>query len=123
MDGIYARTVTLKVKYGNMKQITRSKSGDAICRAKDIYDIAASLLDTVEKSPIRLVGISLSGFTASNTRQVTLEDLYNTQGRERSDALEKALLNLERRFGGGVIKTGGELIAEKRFKNDEEGEA
>jgi len=33
--------------------------------------------------------------------------------------LGKALLALERRYGGGVIKTGGEMIAEKRFEDAE----
>lgn len=119
-DGVYARTVTLKVKYGNMKLITRSKSGDAICRAKDIYKIAASMLDTVEKRPIRLVGISLSGFTESYFRQMTIEDIGGQREEQRKESLDKALLDLQRRYGGGVIKTGDEMIAQKRFEAGED---
>ena len=117
-DGVFARTVTLKVKYSNMKLITRSKSGDAICRVKDIYEIAEAMLDTVEKRPIRLIGISLSGFADSDFRQMTLEDIGDTRKNARKEALDNALLELQRRYGGEVIKTGNEMIAEKRFEND-----
>lgn len=118
LDGVYARTVTLKVKYANMRLITRSKSGDPICGARDIYNTAASMLDTVEKRSIRLVGITLSGFTELEARQLMLDDMDHLPEKERKDALDKALLNLQRRYGGGIIKTGDELIAEKRFTTD-----
>ncbi|MCL2124599.1 MAG: DNA polymerase IV, partial [Oscillospiraceae bacterium] len=118
-DGIFVRTVTLKVKYANMKQITRSKSGDAISDAKDIYEIAASMLDTVEKRPIRLVGISLSNFSDSNFKQMTLDDIGGAKKESRKRALNDALLQLQRRYGGEVIKTGNEIIAEKRFENED----
>jgi nucleotidyltransferase/DNA polymerase involved in DNA repair len=118
LDGAHIRTVTLKVKYGNMRLITRSKTGDAICGAQEIYKIAAALLDTVEKHPIRLVGISLSGFTEVEFRQMTLDDMCDSsvEKEKRKEELNNALLNLQRKYGGGVIKTGDEMIAENRFK-------
>ena len=114
-DGVFARTVTLKVKYANMKLITRSKTGDAISQAKDIYSTAASMLDKVDKRPVRLVGISLSGFTDSDRRQLTLYDAGDPQAEKQKESLDRALLALQRRYGGGIIKTGDELIAEKSF--------
>ena len=117
-DGIFVRTVTLKVKYANMKLITRSKSGDAIYRANEIYEIAAALLDNVEKRPIRLIGISLSNFAESDFRQLTMENIGNEREDERKEALDNALLELQRRYGGEIIKTGNEIIAEKRFENN-----
>jgi len=62
--GLYARTITLKVTYADMKSITRSKSGPETARAEDMYEVAAALLDKIEKRPIRLIGISLSGLTS-----------------------------------------------------------
>ncbi|MDR0468942.1 MAG: DNA polymerase IV [Peptococcaceae bacterium] len=115
LDGIYVHTVTLKVKYADMKLITRSKSGGAIYRAKDIYDAAASLLHAVDKRPVRLAGISLSGISESGFRQLTFDDLDSLGEEKRKEALDGALLDLQKKYGGGVIKTGGELIAEKRF--------
>ena len=72
---IYAQTVTLKITFGNMKSITRSKSGLPINQARDIYEIAVSLLDTLELIPVRLVGIGISNFTSECYRQLTFEDI------------------------------------------------
>jgi len=117
-EDIYARTVTLKVKYANMKQITRSKSGDTINQTKDIYNIAASMLDKVEKSPIRLVGVGLSGFEESDFRQMTIDDLADNKDGKRKQSLDRTLLELQTKYGEKIIKTGNELIAEKRFDSD-----
>jgi len=116
LDGTFARTVTLKVKYSNMKLITRSKSGETVNKAKDIYDIVASMLDTIEKRPIRLVGIGLSGFEESEYHQITLDEIGTKRNIEKDETLDKTLLELQRKFGGDVIKSGNEIIAEKRFK-------
>ena len=117
--GVYARTVTLKIKYGNMKQITRSKSGDTINRAKDIYEIASAMLDTVENRPVRLIGIGISGFAESDFRQMSMDEYCNRHAEQRREAMDLALLELQRRYGSGIIKTGIEIIAEKRFKSSE----
>jgi len=118
-DGIFARTVTLKVKYSNMKLITRSKSGDAVNHAKDIYGIAASMFDAVEKRPIRLIGIGLSGFAESDLRQMTIDDFNGQRDDSKKEALDRTVLELQRRFGSSVIKTGNDIIAEKRFEAEE----
>ena len=118
-DGTFARTVTLKVKYSNMKLITRSKSGETVNRAKDIYDIVASMLDSIEKRPIRLVGVGLSGFEESEYHQITLDDISTKRNIEKDETLDKTLLELQRKYGGDVIKSGNEIIAEKRFKEKE----
>jgi DNA polymerase-4/DNA polymerase IV (DinB-like DNA polymerase) len=118
LDGMFARTITLKVKYGNMKLITRSKSGDAINQSKEIYEIAASMLDSVEKRPVRLVGIGLSGFDESDFKQITMDDITNQRDGKRKETLDRTMLELQRRYGGEVIKTGNELIAEMRFKSE-----
>ena len=119
-DGLYARTVTLKVKYSNMKLITRSKSGEIVNQSKDIYDIVASMLDTVDKRPIRLIGIGLSGFEESEYRQITLDDIGTKRDIVKDETLDKTLLELQRRYGGGVIKSGNEIIAERRFRESDE---
>ena len=125
LDGAYIRTVTLKVRFANMKLITRSKSGDPINKANDIYRAAAAMLDAVDaagavdKRPIRLVGVSLSGFTDSNLRQMTLDDMNTLRGEMRKGALDKALLDLERKYGGGIIKSVNEIMAEKRLEADD----
>lgn len=121
LEGIFAKTITLKVKYANMKLITRSKSGKAVNQAKDIFDVVEVMLDGVEKRPIRLVGIGLSGFDESDFQQLTFDDIAGTaKGGKRKEALDNTLLQLQKKFGKEVIKTGNELIAEKRFNKQSE---
>jgi len=113
LKGIYCRTITLKITYGNMRAITRSKSGDATNRADEIYHTAGEMLDKIEKRPVRLVGISLSGFTKSAPRQISFEDIGSD---DRKGKLENMKFELQRKYGGNIVKTGSELEAEKRFK-------
>lgn len=119
-DGIYAKTITLKISYWNMKQITRSKTRNATNRTSEIYETAAALFDTVEKKPIRLIGISLSSLTESDERQLTLEDIANAGAERKRQKLEGGLLDLQRKYGAGIIKTGVELEAEKRLTTEPE---
>jgi DNA polymerase-4/DNA polymerase IV (DinB-like DNA polymerase) len=108
----YCRTVTLKVTFKDMKKITRSKSGDATNRSDDIYSIAASLLDKIDKRPIRLVGITLSGFTDEAVKQLSLlEPTFD----EKTEKLDTAIMGLQYKYGMDIVKTGSELAAEKRF--------
>ena len=109
---IYCRTITLKVTFFDMKKITRSKSGEATNRADDIYYTAASLLDKVEKRPIRLVGISLSGFEDELNKQISFFDMADDT---KTEKLDSAMLKLKLKYGLDIIKTGSELESEKRL--------
>ena len=58
-----ARTLTLKVKYRDFKQITRSKTIDSdLYKDKQLLDLLPELLSKTDvgKIPIRLIGVSLS---------------------------------------------------------------
>jgi len=117
LKGIYAHTITLKVTYADMKSITRSKSGDATNNAQTIYETAATLMDKIERRPIRLVGITLSNFTTSPNMQMSLFD--NGEGEQKSK-LDDALLNLQKKYGRNIVKTASVLSAEKRIgENDD----
>jgi DNA polymerase-4/DNA polymerase IV (DinB-like DNA polymerase) len=114
---VFCRTVTLKITYNDFKKITRSKSGNAIYRAQDIYETAAALLDKIERRPIRLAGISLSGFTKSLAKQMTLFEDNNTND-EQKEKLDAALLDIQQKHGFEAIKTGSEISALKRLGTD-----
>lgn len=61
--GITGRTVTIKVKYADFQQITRSKTlPDPIAQGEDFATIAETLLRPLFPSPkgIRLLGVTLS---------------------------------------------------------------
>ena len=47
---------------------------------------------------------------------MTIDDLSIKKDPEKTEALDKTMLELQRKFGGNIIKNGNEIIAEKRFK-------
>ena len=63
-NGVAGRTVTLKVKYSDFRQITRSKSHDQYLSEKERFaDSSRELLAQVMPAPlgVRLMGLTLSG--------------------------------------------------------------
>jgi DNA polymerase IV len=76
--GIQGRTVTLKVKFADFQQITRSKSvNDAIDSLADLERLSLGLLEPLlpTRKGVRLLGISLSSLTqaqATERRQLSL---------------------------------------------------
>ncbi|AFJ03313.1 DNA polymerase IV [Methylophaga frappieri] len=72
-----ARTVTVKVKYSDFQQITRAHTLDHSIALGDLREVIPMLLARTEagKNPVRLVGLSLSGFDAgkSEDRQSQLD--------------------------------------------------
>ena len=72
------RTLTLKVKYADFTQITRSFSQDKILKKKaDILPLAKRLLKQVKYSsarPIRLLGLSVSNATSEEARKEDKEN-------------------------------------------------
>ena len=68
------RTVTLKIKYHDFKQITRSHSFESFFNDRDvIFETACQLLMStdLEETKIRLLGVSLSNFNETLPRQTT----------------------------------------------------
>lgn len=65
-QGISGRTVTVKIKYSDFTQATRSRTGtQPISAVPDIVEAAETLLSTVYpfKLPVRLLGVTLSSLT------------------------------------------------------------
>ena len=109
---LYAHTITLKVTYIDMKSITRSKSGNATDKTAAIYETAAALLAQIEKRPVRLIGITLSGFSATPDLQLSLLD----EGREfQQDKLDDAMIKLQLKYGRGIVRSASVLGAERRM--------
>ena len=72
-----ARTLTLKIKYANFKQVTRAHTAEDILDLSAIKKLLPMLLAKTEadKSAVRLVGLSLSSFDKKETNQ-TQNQLY-----------------------------------------------
>ena len=70
------KSLTLKVKYGDFKQITRSKTLSEILTNQQNKEIAIQLLDAIPniENGIRLIGLQTANFEQGN-KDVFLEQL------------------------------------------------
>jgi DNA polymerase IV len=106
--GLKGKTVTLKVKYGDFVQITRSitlpKSTDD---GSEIYSVVCGLLKKTEatKKPIRLLGISLShlSFFGTGTQLSLFDQNPSSQKRQR---LNTVLDSVSEKFGDESVLPG-----------------
>ena len=111
--GLYARTVAIKATYSDMKQVTRQHSGEETNSTSDIYRIAAMLLGKIEKRPLRLIGIYLSGLTKAPCRQMSLLDGGDCGAGSKKGKFGDALLALQQKHGRGIVKPASVLQAER----------
>ena len=123
-NSLWGKTVTLKVKFSNMKSITRSKTGEVINSARDIFAVARELLrhEKINES-VRLVGVTLSNLQDSpdeEFRQMTLFD-HLEPGKEdkklKNRTLENTIFDLHTKYGRKILKTGKELEVYQKINN------
>jgi DNA polymerase-4 len=102
------KTITLKVKYHDFVQITRSVTRHKYTNdSADIYSSICSLLGktAVGKKPVRLLGISLSNLAdIGSERQLSLFDQNGSS--EKRKELNKTLDSICEKFGGKGIRPG-----------------
>jgi len=99
--GRAARTVTLKVRFGDFRTITRSTTlavavdeGPALARA------AGALLAEVDVAPgVRLLGVTGSGLVGATDRQLAFDDVDGPAWHEATGAVDA----IRERFGEGAI--------------------
>ena len=106
--GIKGKTITLKVKYFNFVQITRTTTlPEPTDDGLDIYSVACRLLKKTEvtKKPIRLLGISLSqlSFSGIGTQFSLFDQDRSSQKRQR---LNTVLDSLFEKFGEKSVVPG-----------------
>ena len=106
--GLHGNGVTLKLTYANMKGITRSRLTPAVDNAATIYEEAASLLDGVEKRPVRLVGVGIYNLSGEEGRQLTFDDIISNSREQRELILKQHLDRLSDHykldFAGNIEK-------------------
>lgn len=112
-NNISAKTVTLKIKFPNMKSITRSFSGKTVTSSSKIYKIAQELLDNIDiKNGVRLIGVSVGNFLDSNVEQLSFSDLDD---KADENNLTSVLTELRHTYGQYKLKTAREMLAEKHI--------
>lgn len=99
-SGLVARTITLKVRFGDFRTITRSVTlPDPTDGARDVVAAARELLSPVDTTPgVRLLGVGASGLDAASAQQLSFED-----GHETHDAAEQVADRIRDRFGASAI--------------------
>jgi len=100
------KTVTLKVKYRDFTQITRSETLTQFTNdGMTIYGAARGLIEKTEagKRPVRLLGVSLSQLKAGREEQLPL---FGAGVQERRRMLNRALDGLQDKHGDGSVRPG-----------------
>jgi len=104
---VCGRTVTLKVKYHDFKQITRSVTlPSATCDEGEIYATIKALLIKTEagRVPVRLLGVSVSGLTTDEAGQ-QLSLFAATQKKSgKQQELHAAVDRITDKYGQQAIK-------------------
>jgi DNA polymerase-4 len=99
--GTAARTVVLKVRFGDFRTITRSTTlGAPVDDGPELARAARRLLAGVDPAPgVRLLGVTATGLVQSGARQLTFDDAAGTPWHEASGAVDA----IRQRFGDTAI--------------------
>jgi len=107
--GLRGRTITLKIKYHDFAQISRSTTlAEASADDQLLYRTCWQLLQTSERagSPIRLLGITAANLVASSSgRQLKLFPLPGNTTK-KNDALHAAMDKIRDKFGEKSLQRG-----------------
>jgi DNA polymerase-4 len=101
-EKLYARCLTVKIRYSNFHTITRSITLAApTCFDKEIFAIASGLLrrNVAQGRLVRLLGVSASALQSSGWQ----EPLLDRDQRKSYEQLCKAIDDLRKKYGEGTI--------------------
>ena len=109
--GLQGRTITLKVKYHDFKQITRSATiKQPTADSKGIFTEVLQLLPKTAagQKPIRLLGISVSGLKLESgfQQQFLFQGMQTVKKRQE---INKALDKIQKKYGATAIMPGSLL--------------
>ena len=115
------RTITLKVKFENFAQITRSRTIESrTSETRTIYNIACQLLSALElPHSVRLIGISVSGFEPRpeqlplplrQTDEAERECSWHGAGTGRAQNIDSVLDSVRSRFGKTSLRLAATLV-------------
>jgi DNA polymerase IV len=108
-SGLYARAVTLTIRYAGFETVTRSRT---LRQPSDLDAVFLGVLRELfaahwdRKRKIRLLGVALGSFAPGSPQMELLE-----AGRERLERLARAVDRVRDRFGFSKLQLGGSLGA------------
>ncbi len=109
----YARTVSIKVRFGDFETITRSITLDNQSdETRVIHDSARTLFDEWAKSfrPVRLIGVAVSQLTDAPASP----GLFDTHDHDKDRAIDRTSDQINTRFGKDAITRASALKAKPR---------
>ncbi|AFK85276.1 MULTISPECIES: DNA polymerase IV [Thermoanaerobacterium] len=106
-EGLYCRTVTVKIKTSNFIVHTRSRTlNEYIDLPDDIYSVAESIFKEAKIiQPVRLIGLSVSNLSAIKIKQLSLFDLDV----KRNLKIDKIVYDVNKKLGGHFVKRGSDM--------------
>ena len=110
------RTITLKYKYADFSQHTRSRSlKEPTNSTRIIYETAMELLaESKIQRPLRLIGVGVSQFGEGASRQLSLLASAHEEQKKRDSALDNALDAVQNKFGSKAIVRGKLFDSQKK---------
>ena len=106
--GVRAKTVTLKIKHADFKQVTRSVTLPTPTQSsKTIHQAASELLEAYRiTTKIRLIGVGASGLVAGTVPvQMGIFETENAVGRHW-DKVDRVVDSITEKYGPQIIKKG-----------------
>ena len=107
--GFRARTLTLKIRFGDFQTITRSNTlADATNGTLELAEAAYAIFNrwvAISFQPVRLIGVTASQFS-SHEGQL---GLFADPEREKQQKIDAATDAISMKFGKGAIRRGGSL--------------
>lgn len=110
-----AKTITLKVKFNNFNQVTRSYTFDRYINETEIFYYKLKeiyLSKSVLKIPIRLIGVSVSNFNTQSMRQVNLYDI----DKSKNNDIDRSIDRIREKYGYDSMKRC--MLIKKMKKNN-----
>lgn len=106
-QNLAGKTITLKLKYGDFTQKTRSRTLQHHTNStREIYETAMSLLrEQPLERPLRLIGVGVSQF-GRDARQLSLLPDAKEEERRRDAALDATLDAVRERWGKNIVLRG-----------------
>ena len=105
--GVAGRTVSLKLRYGDFRTITRSRtSAEPTNVGAQVGAVARDLLDAVDVGAgVRLLGVSVSQLDATQPvqEQLPLDQATGASDADRMAAVERSVDALRDRFGDDAV--------------------
>jgi DNA polymerase-4 len=102
-EGLYARCITVKIRYANFKTITRSRTlSTPTCFDREIFEVAQELLrnNFMPEGAVRLLGVSGSSLLSSGWQ----ESIFDMHKRRSWEKLYRGIDRLRDKYGDETIR-------------------